>query len=60
MRPRMFKPNDGRPSILISSLDEIREYMGNVMTNFGDIEVVNNNIVVTYLNGLPITLGYLI
>ena len=57
---RIFRPKDGRPDIQVSSLNEIRQYMGAVMNEFGQIEVINNNLVVTYLNGLPITLGDLI
>lgn len=57
---RIFRPKDGRPDIQVSSLNEIRQYMGGVMNEFGDIEVINNNLVVTYLDGLPITLGDLI
>ncbi len=56
----MFKPNDGRPAIPVSSLDEIREYMGDIMYDFGEMEVVSGNIVVTYLHGQPIVLGHLI
>lgn len=60
MGKRTFRPNDGRPDIQVSSLDEIRLYMGEVMNDFGPIEVVRGNLVVTYLNGLPVTLGTLL
>lgn len=56
----MFYPYDGRPAIAVSSLEEIRLYMGDIMNSgFDEIEIINGNLVVTYLNGLPITLGIL-
>ena len=56
----MFYPNNGRPAIAVSSLEEIRQYMGDIMNSgFDEIEIINGNLVVTYLNGLPITLGIL-
>lgn len=60
MKQRFFKPKDGRNAISVSSIDEIREYMGEIMEyDFGTIEVIDN-LVVTYINGTPITLGTLI
>lgn len=60
MGKRTFRPNDGRPDIQVSSLDEIRLYMGEVMNDFGTIEIIKGNLVVAYLDGLPVTLGILI
>ncbi len=60
MRTRMFYPKDGRPAITVSSLEEIRHYMGDIMNSgFDEIKIISGNLVVTYLNGLPITLGIL-
>lgn len=60
MRKRMFYPKDGRPAVAVSSLEEIRQYMGAIMNyGFDEIEIINGNLVVTYLNGLPFTLGIL-
>lgn len=60
MMKKLFRPNDGRPAIQVSSLSEIRDYMGDVIKDFQSLEIVNDNLVVTYLNGLPITLGILL
>ena len=59
MKQRLFKPRDGRRAISVSSIDEIREYMGEIMDyGLGNIEVIDN-LVVTYMDRTPITLGTL-
>lgn len=60
MKKRLFKPIDGRPEIEVSSKEEIRQYVGNIMNYFGPIEIINDDLVVTYLDGSPFTLGHLI
>ena len=60
MKQVKFQPNDGRPAITVSSLEEIKQYMGEIMYGFNEIEVIDGNIVVTYLDGMPVTLGYII
>ena len=41
---KIFTPNDGRPSIEVSSLEEIREYMGDIMDHFGSIEAQDEHV----------------
>ena len=60
MKKKTFQPKDGRNAISVSSIEEIRQYMGEIMgRGMGKIEIVDN-LVITYLDGLPITLGTLI
>lgn len=61
MRKRMFYPQNGRPAIEIASIEEIWEYMGDIMEyGIDNIDIINDYLVVAYMNGLPITLGTLI
>ena len=53
-----FYPNDGRPSKEVINEDDIREYMGEVMNDFGPLEF-NGNKVLTHLNGQYICIGIL-
>lgn len=55
---KMFYPNDGRPAIPVSSERDIAEYMGEVMNDFGPIEI-NGDLVLTQLHGQYIGIGKL-
>lgn len=61
MKKRLFYPKDGRNAIPVSSIEEIREHMGTIMEyGVGNIDIIDDHLVVTYMNGLPITLGTII
>lgn len=53
---KKFYPNDGRPSIEISSIDDIRSYMGDVINGFSPIEIDYEN-VLAYIEGVPVRIG---
>lgn len=56
MKQMKFYPNDGRPAISVSSVDDIREYMGDVINCFSTIEIVNS-LVIAYIDGQGIIIG---
>ena len=55
---KMFYPNDGRPAIQVSSERDIAECMGEIINDFGPIEV-NGDLVLTQLNGQFVEIGKL-
>lgn len=60
MKTRKFYPNDGRPAKAVSSTEEIRKYMGEIMEyGIDNIDIIDDYLVVSHMNGLPITLGIL-
>ena len=55
---KTFYPNDGRPGIPVSSEQDIVDYMGDAMNDFGPIEI-EGDIVLTQLHGNYIGIGKL-
>ncbi len=53
---KKFYPNDGRPGIPVSSEKDIADYMGDVMKDFGPIEI-EGDLVLTQLHGQYIAIG---
>lgn len=53
---KKFYPNDGRPAIPFTSTQDIVDYMGDVVKNFGPVEI-NDNHVLTQKNGQYIKIG---
>lgn len=53
-----FYPTDGRHGVEVTSMNDIKSNMGDVVGSFGDIEIIGN-LVASYMNGLPVTLGRL-
>lgn len=53
---KKFYPNDGRPGIAITSVDDIRRYMGDVIDSFDSIEIDGEH-VLAYIGGQPIKIG---
>lgn len=54
----MFYPNDGRPPISFNSEEDIAEYMGEVMNDFGPVEI-DGDLVLTKIQGQYVGLGKL-
>ena len=54
----MFYPNDGRPAIPVSSEKDIVNYMGDILNDFGPIEI-EGDLVLTQLHGQYIAIGKL-
>ena len=52
----MFYPNDGRPAIPFTSTEDITEYMGEVMRDFGPVEIKGDS-VLTQIHGQYINIG---
>lgn len=57
MEKGVFYPKDGRKPIEVSSTNDIRNYMGEIMDGFGDIEIYQG-MVMTYKDGMPICIGH--
>lgn len=55
---KIFIPNDGRPAIHVSSIEDIKNYMGEIMNEFGSIEL-NGNLVLAQIHGQYIIIGKL-
>ncbi len=55
---KMFYPNDGRPAIPVSSEKDIVNYMGDILNDFGPIEI-EGDLVLTQLHGQYIAIGKL-
>lgn len=53
---KMFYPNDGRTPIPFTSKEDIAEYMGEVMNDFGPIEIDGDQ-VLTQIQGQYVSLG---
>ncbi|MBQ8095846.1 MAG: hypothetical protein IJ243_01985 [Prevotella sp.] len=53
---KVFIPNDGRPPIEFTSLEDIKEYMGDIMDTFGPIETQGEH-VLTRIGGQYIQIG---
>ncbi len=51
-----FYPNDGRPAITISSIDDIVNYMGGIMYDFGPVEI-QDGLVLTQIHGHYVVIG---
>lgn len=51
-----FQPNDGRPPKTVSSMEDIRIYMGDVLDSFDNVEI-NGNLVLAYLQGQGVCIG---
>ena len=51
-----FRPNDGRPAKTVSSTEDIRAYMGNVLDEFDNV-VIHDNLVLAYLQGQGVCIG---
>ena len=51
-----FYPHDGRDPILVSCIDDIRNYMGEFLVGYGPIEIEGNR-VLTNLHGQYICIG---
>lgn len=51
-----FYPNDGRPPKQISSVKDIKEYMGDSLDDFGPITVDDNNVLTSH-HGQYICIG---
>ncbi len=52
----MFYPNDGRPAIPFTSTEDITEYMGEVMRDFGPVEIEGGS-VLTQIQGQYVKIG---
>ena len=52
----IFKPNDGRDSQIVSSTEEIKAYMGNVLKGYNRVEI-HDNMVLAYLQEQGICIG---
>ena len=55
---KVFIPRDGRPAIPVSSKEDIKRYMGEIMDEFGPIEL-QGDYVLTQIQGQYIKLGKL-
>jgi len=55
---KKFYPKDGRPAVLVSSPKDIEKYMGEIMNDFGPIEIQEEH-VLTQINGQYIQIGEL-
>lgn len=55
---KMFYPNNGRPAISVSSVKDIANYMGEIMSDFGPIEI-EDNLVLTQIHGQYVGIGKL-
>lgn len=53
---KMFYPNDGRPAISFTSTEDITEYMGEVMRDFGPVEIEEGS-VLTQIQGQYVKIG---
>ena len=53
---KKFYPNDRRPGIEITSVDDIRSYMGDVIDSFVPIEIDGEH-VLAYIGGQPVKIG---
>lgn len=53
-----FYPNDGRNPIEVSSTDDIKAYMGDIMDSFSEIQIEGDT-VMTSLKGQYISIGKL-
>lgn len=53
---KMFYPNDGRPPISFNSKEDIAEYMGEIMNDFGPIEI-EGDLVLAQIQGQYVSLG---
>lgn len=53
-----FYPTDGRAGVYVTSVQNIKDYMGDIVNSFDSIEIIGD-LVVAYKNGLPVTLGHL-
>lgn len=51
-----FRPNDGRPPKTVSSEEDIRAYMGDVLNKFENVEI-HDDVVLAYLQGQGICIG---
>ena len=56
MRKMIFYPNDGRPGMFVNSISDIKNYMGDIISSFSPIEIVNEH-VIAYIGGQPIKIG---
>lgn len=52
----LFIPENGRKPIEVTSFDDIRAYMGEIMNYYDSIECINE-LVVAYKSGIPFTIG---
>lgn len=55
---KKFYPNDGRPPIPFNSIDDITKYMGDIMSDFGPIEI-EGDLVLAQMQGQYIGIGKL-
>ncbi len=55
---KVFIPTDGRPAIPVSSIEDIKEYMGDIMNKFGPIEI-QGDFVLTQIQGQYLKIGEL-
>ena len=55
---KVFIPKDGRPAIPVSSIEDIKEYMGDIINEFGPIEL-QGDLVLTQIQGQYIKIGEL-
>lgn len=53
-----FRPNDGRPPKTVSSKEDIRAYMGDVLSDFDNVDIHDNQ-VIAYLHGQGVCIGKL-
>lgn len=53
---KKFYPNDGRPPISFTSTNEIAKYMGEIMNDFGPIEIDGDS-VITQIHGQYLKIG---
>lgn len=53
---KMFYPKDGRPAIPFTSTEDITEYMGEVMRDFGPVEIEGGS-VLTQIQGQYVKIG---
>lgn len=59
MKKMYFYPKDGRDGVLVNSLQDIRNYMGELGYNIGEIDIQSNGLVIGYMRGQGVTLGQL-
>lgn len=59
MKQKLFEPKDGRNAIIVSSIEEILEYMGELGYSIQSIDVNENGLVIGYIGGQGIVLGQL-
>lgn len=55
---KVFIPTDGRPAIPVSSTEDIKRYMGEIINELGPIEV-QGDFVLTQIQGQYIKIGEL-